>query len=118
MGAARYLQNWRKFLGTYDHWRFLFAEWNKLIYLKSYLSDLSEHKKNNAFIMLQNGLFMPTNRVLLTAVAPSTFIPDGLVITQKLPVISFLLCYAIPPIKILNGHNRQNLQLSKLESGC
>jgi len=45
MGAARYLQNWRKFLGTYDHWRFLFAEWNKLIYLKSYLNDLSETQK-------------------------------------------------------------------------
>ena len=45
MGAARYLQNLRKFLGTYDHWRFLFAEWNKLIYLKSYLNDLSETQK-------------------------------------------------------------------------
>ena len=83
MGAARYLQNWREFLGTYDHWRFLFAEWNKLIYLKSYLNDLREHKKNNAFIMRQNGLFMPTNKVPLTAAAPSIFIPDGLVITQK-----------------------------------
>tara|TARA_B100000497_G_scaffold114750_2_gene137599 strand:+ start:8358 stop:9545 length:1188 start_codon:yes stop_codon:yes gene_type:complete len=45
MGAVRYLQNWRKFLGSYDHWRFLLAELNKLIYLRSYLNSLSEVQK-------------------------------------------------------------------------
>ena len=45
MGAVRYLQNWRSFLGKYDHWRFLFAELNKLMYLRSYTEDLDEAGK-------------------------------------------------------------------------
>ena len=45
MGMVHYLQIWGKFLGKYYHWRFVFAEFNKLIYLKSYLSDLSDTHK-------------------------------------------------------------------------
>jgi len=36
MGVIAYAQRWGSFLGKYDHWRYLFAEWNKLAYLKSY----------------------------------------------------------------------------------
>lgn len=36
MGVMAYAQRWGTFLGRYDHWRYMFAEWNKLIYLKSY----------------------------------------------------------------------------------
>ncbi len=45
MGAVRYLQNWRTFLTKYDHWRFLFAELNKLVYLRSYTQDLDDTGK-------------------------------------------------------------------------
>lgn len=36
MGVMAYAQRWGRFLGRYDHWRYLLAEWNKLTYLKSY----------------------------------------------------------------------------------
>jgi len=36
MGVMAYAQRWGGFLGRYDHWRYMFAEWNKLVYLKSY----------------------------------------------------------------------------------
>lgn len=45
MGAVRYVQNWRIFLTKYDHWRFLFAELNKLVYLRSYTQDLDDTGK-------------------------------------------------------------------------
>lgn len=45
MGAVRYVQNWRTFLTKYDHWRFLFAELNKLVYLRSYTQDLDDTGK-------------------------------------------------------------------------
>lgn len=37
MGALRYVQNWQRFLTKYDHVRLLMAEFNKLLYLRSYL---------------------------------------------------------------------------------
>ena len=36
MGALAYSQRWAAFFKKYDHWRYFFAEWNKLMYLKSY----------------------------------------------------------------------------------
>ena len=36
MGALAYSQRWAAFFKKYDHWRYFFAEWNKLLYLKSY----------------------------------------------------------------------------------
>ena len=52
MGAARYLSNWITFLKKYDHWRFLFAEWNKQVYLRAYLEELSPEQQSQA---LQHG---------------------------------------------------------------
>lgn len=48
MGAARYLSNWISFLKKYDHWRFLFAEWNKQLYLRAYLDELTDDQKQQA----------------------------------------------------------------------
>ncbi|HCP40721.1 MAG TPA: hypothetical protein DIT65_02915 [Cryomorphaceae bacterium] len=45
MGAVHYVQNWITFLGQYDHWRFLFAELNKIMYLRSYTQTLNEMEK-------------------------------------------------------------------------
>ena len=45
MGALRYVQNWSTFLTKYDHWRFLFAELNKLVYLRSYTQDVDDSGK-------------------------------------------------------------------------
>lgn len=45
MGAVRYLQSWRKFLTKYDHWRFLAAECNKMLYLNSYTASLTEAQR-------------------------------------------------------------------------
>ena len=42
MGAWRYVNNWRKFLERYDHWRMLLAEVNKLAYLKTYVREHDE----------------------------------------------------------------------------
>jgi len=36
MGALAYSQRWAAFFKKYDHWRYFFAEWNKVVYLKSY----------------------------------------------------------------------------------
>lgn len=36
MGAVNYSQRWTAFFKKYDHWRYFFAEWNKILYLKSY----------------------------------------------------------------------------------
>jgi len=41
MGALRYVRNWQKLLTTYDNVRLLFAEFNKMLYLRSYI----EHQR-------------------------------------------------------------------------
>jgi hypothetical protein len=48
MGVAAYARRWHSFLGKYDHWRYLFAEWNKRMYLKSYLKHHSDADKERS----------------------------------------------------------------------
>ncbi|MEY2962753.1 MAG: hypothetical protein RL754_14 [Bacteroidota bacterium] len=45
MGALRYINNWRQFLEDYGHWRLLMAEFNKVIYLRSYLKNHREEDR-------------------------------------------------------------------------
>lgn len=42
MGAIGYVNNWRKFLGKSQHWRYVLAELNKLAYFKAYKESISE----------------------------------------------------------------------------
>ena len=42
MGAIGYVNNWRKFLGKSQHWRYVLAELNKLVYFKAYKESISE----------------------------------------------------------------------------
>ena len=48
MGVVAYAKRWYSFLGKYDHWRYLFAEWNKRLYLKSYLKYHSDADKERS----------------------------------------------------------------------
>ena len=48
MGVAAYVRRWHSFLGKYDHWRYLFAEWNNRLYLKSYLKHHSDTDKERS----------------------------------------------------------------------
>ena len=48
MGAVGYIRNWTIFLKKYDHWRFLLAEVNKIVYLRSYLKHQSSQDRNQA----------------------------------------------------------------------
>lgn len=48
MGALRYVQNWQRFLTKYDHVRLLMAEFNKLLYLRSYLKHQQPSDRTKA----------------------------------------------------------------------
>ena len=57
MGVVAYARRWYSFLGKYDHWRYLFAEWNKRLYLKSYLSTIAMRIRNVPFTTARGGSF-------------------------------------------------------------
>lgn len=42
MGVLQYANRWARFLTHYDHWRLLMAEFNKLLYVRTYLERHSE----------------------------------------------------------------------------
>ena len=114
MGAVRYLQNWRSFLGKYDH-SVPFAELNKLAYLRSYTEDLDKKAgKEQCLHHAAKWLIHSQEQGSTAGCGAIISIADGRVIIQKPQDTLFLHCCAmLPTIKHSGLRKPSMLPLSR-----